>query len=843
VLSAVGDAGDLVVIAGRSGAPAADAPVDRLLEALGVPVPPTAEREPQATGLLHAADADDEVRSAVRILVAALHREQAVSLERMAVLYSTPEPYGPLLSEHLAAAGLRHQGFIGRPLCHSLAGRALLSTLRRATAPDPVRRDLLMAELGSVPWWAPDRSGAVPAARWEERSRELGVAGGLDRWRDTVGREQTLLAGRAADLEAAVAAGEAEPWRLERDRRRLDELTSLLDFVESDAAELRALAGARTWAELAERCRARLRRVRLPRPDEDPGGVEQRAAEAVDRLLDGVVGLDQLGEPASPAALLQLVEEELERPTRRGGLGDGVLVGPLGAAAGLDLDLVVLVGLAEGDLPGRPVEDSLLLDAERASVGDALRPSRARVQQRHLDLLHAVAAGREVVLAWPRGDLRRSAQRLPSRWVVDQARRLGADAGLERMAADRIESLQPRPDWIAECPSFAGGLASVAVPVHSQEYRLAVVARTGRLPVGSPGFDDPLLARSLELVRARDSDRLTRFDGVLPPGLVPSPAADGSVVAPTRLEAWRRCPSAYLLQHVLGVRPVDEPEDLLEIDPLERGSLLHDVLEAWVGEHLADPPEPGQSWGPAALARLDALAEEHFRDAEARGVTGRPLLWAFERERLLRLLRATAATDDDRRAGGGLVPAAVELPFGIERPFVVQLPSGRRLSLRGRIDRVDRTSTGAVAVVDYKSGKGTGRPDFDPADPTGGGTQLQLPLYVLAAQDLLGGPLDGARADYWFLADQRRRGLQVDEDVAALTLATLDRLVDLMERGVFVALPKAPDTSPFVECDCCDPDGLGTGDAHRRWTRKLTDPLVADLVALIDGPAPQEDPA
>ena len=49
----------------------------------------------------------------------------------------------------------------------------------------------------------------------------------------------------------------------------------------------------------------------------------------------------------------------------------------------------------------------------------------------------------------------------------------------------------------------------------------------------------------------------------------------GVEVPPTRLERYISCPFKYLLRDVLGLFAPEEPEDGLEIDPLEFGILVH----------------------------------------------------------------------------------------------------------------------------------------------------------------------------------------------------------------------------------------------------------------------------
>ncbi len=66
----------------------------------------------------------------------------------------------------------------------------------------------------------------------------------------------------------------------------------------------------------------------------------------------------------------------------------------------------------------------------------------------------------------------------------------------------------------------------------------------------------------------------------------------GLKVAPTTLEQYARCPFAFFMGHVLGVEPMDEPEEALLLSPLEKGSLYHEVLERVPAEGQGGRPLP-----------------------------------------------------------------------------------------------------------------------------------------------------------------------------------------------------------------------------------------------------------
>jgi hypothetical protein len=162
------------VIAAVTGDTRADAGVARTVRAVclehgGTPnlEPPTA-----ATSVLHASDADDEVRCVVRRIMAMLGSTPA---HRVAVLYGAANPYARLVGEHLADAGIEWNGAAVRPTIERTLGRLLIDLL---TLPDhDWRRDEVLAVVAAAP--VRDADGhRVPASRWDRISRAAGVVSG-----------------------------------------------------------------------------------------------------------------------------------------------------------------------------------------------------------------------------------------------------------------------------------------------------------------------------------------------------------------------------------------------------------------------------------------------------------------------------------------------------------------------------------------------------------------------------------------------------------------------------------------------------------------------------------------
>ena len=772
------------------------------------------------TRVLHATDPDDEVRAVVREVTTRLASTPG---HRIAILYGTADPYARLLHEHLAAADVRIHGRAVRPTAERPLPRALLRLL--ALPDQDFRRDQLMAVLSDVPLWF--RGTNVEASLAERTSRRAGVVRGTD-W-DRLTNLATEYRESAA-LEREVP--EPREWLIERNERLATAAEDLLAFVTELRDRLEALRQPATWKDLATGLESLWRHVlgvdeRTTLPDE-----QHRAADKVSTLLSSLASLDGVAGGATLQAARELLELELADDLDRvGKIGVGVLVGPISDGPGLDVDLLIVVGLAEGLLPARQREDPLLPDRARAAVRDELLPTaKQRLAKQH-DQLHAALAGAaESLLTFPRGDLRRGGVRVPSRWLLPTLRRLANDQGLQGTTWQRT----PSPS-IVELPSHAHAVETLRRPATSQEWRQrsAVAAAAVGEPIDDK-VDGVLFRRSLEVARARRSPTFTRFDGNLREvtGL-PDPT-ERAAVSPTALESWTTCPHGYFLQQVLRIQPNDTPEELLRISALQRGSLVHAIYERFVQEAIdgGDVPAPHVPWDEAARQRMRTIAAEEFAKVEQRGATGSPLLWEQDRQDILTDVLTFLGHDDRRRAEGGLTPVATELWFN-EIP--VDLPDGRTMLLKGTADRVDRAIGGGLVVADYKTGALASSYDRLSVDnPIDHGHRLQLPIYALAAQHELGETDAPVHSEYWFATRRGRYevcGYLVSEAVLAELRDALTVIVDGIRTGLFP--PRPVKDSGGYHCVYCDPDGLGDALAERTWERVRTAPELAAFVALV----------
>lgn len=839
LLAAVARRTPVAAVVGLTGDARADADVLVSLERMGAPAPaaaPAVSSEPVTT-IASASDPEDEVRRAVRRVVEAV--AAGTPLDRIALLHPSVAPYPTLVHEQVTAAGIPRNGTTPVPLAGRAAGRVLTGLL---DLPDEDwSRQAVTAWLTTAPILLGGRP--VPAARWERLTRRAGVVRGRTQWDE---RLEALAVERDERAAESAAAGDEEG--AERRAGEARDARRLRAFVLSLADDLsRARSKPRRWSRHRAWAQERLTTLLGPAdtwsawPD-----VERRAAEAVGTALDRLGALDAVEDAVGLDVFRRTLEVELDTDSGRiGRLGEGLLVGGITLGVGLDLDLVVVVGLAEGLAPVTLRDDSLLPDRERDAAGGAITRRRDAVGRQHRELHATLAAAPVRAISYPRGDLRGSKERVASRWLLAEASRLKGDGALW---SDDLERTQA--DWFHQGRSFDHGLRHLTLPATAQEHRLrsllSAVApgRSGLEVVRSVG--DAVLTAGGETLAGRRSSGFTRYDGNLSGLAPPSPAAE-QVERPTsatRLERWAHCPFDYFMGSVLGVRELDNPEDADTITPMDRGTLIHEVLETFVLEVLdrpeAERPGPYDGWTPADRARAQAIGEAVCDRFHAQGRTGRTLYWTRDRARILADVDRSLTMDEVQRSAHGTRHLHAELAFGRDGelpPVALALPDGRRVLFAGKIDRVDRVDAGGLVVADYKTGSPTKYQSLSADDPDQGGTHLQLVVYAAAAQAAAGEPGATVRSEYWFNSVRGKwatKGYEVTPEISARVGESLELIVRGIETGAFPLHPTDRTGSPFNPCWSCDPDFLGVTDLRRAWDAKADDPGVATFRELID---------
>ncbi len=380
---------------------------------------------------------------------------------------------------------------------------------------------------------------------------------------------------------------------------------------------------------------------------------------------------------------------------------DEVLVGSIERSRHPDIRAAVVLGFTDGLFPPLPVEDAVLNDEDRDRLLEAGVAVRPPARQRVLDeaLLAYIAltrASEALVVTYPTADNSGKALR-PSPYVA------ALTAGCPGLTVCRVEDpVQSRALW------------DIWVPADVTR-RLACEFRQR-----PPCRHDQAAARArfnamYEAERLADAgsdtlrDVFAGFRSVEPATLTPAALFRLGLASPrfsvSQLETYAACPFKYFAQYLLGLKERAEAA----LAALDVGRVHHAILEDFVaslGERRARFTELADdelkqvlsaSWERVAarLTQEDTLS--NARDA---------YVLRRSRSSLARVLRAQQAVLGAGRAR----PHAVEVPFGFDGDaglpaLELTTPKGRRIQLRGYLDRVDLaefTDELLGVVVDYK---------------------------------------------------------------------------------------------------------------------------------------------
>ena len=819
----------LTAVLGMTGVERADRAVRRSLERIGITDVGPTPKPPLATRVLHASDADDEVRCVVREVVTTV--AGGAPAHRVAVLYGATQPYARLLHEHLFSSGLLTNGPAPRAVQERAIARGFLGILKLWESDLP--RGSTFTALAEAPTSDLD-GGTVKVARWERISRAAGVVGGTDWWR----RLDHYAATQQRVVDEQERAEAPQPARLDAARREVENTQALAGFVSRLRHRLEDGAAKETWPDLSAWALGLFHDLYGEPGDLGRLPVEEKyAAAVIEGLLRSLAGLASFESEAELASLVDTLALELESALPRvGRFGEGVFVGPVSAAVGMDLDAVFVVGLAEDGFPGRLHEDALLSEAFREATAGELDRLRDRLDAKHRHLLAAFAAATEVTASFPRGDLRRSTERLPSRFLLHTLRAITGNDAL--MATEWAKTSAHRRGVIGELvgsESFAETIRHTDQPASEQEWRVRAASAGTEL-------DDAAVAAARALLGARASTDFTRFDGNLGAVAGLPHYTDGEqVVSPTALETFATCPHRFFAQRMLRVEPLEDPAEIIKVSAADIGTLMHAVMDRLITESkkAGTLPSYGKPWTTEHHRRIQEIAQEEAKDLTARGLTGHPRIWESELEQILIDLDRMLLDDDHWRAGEDAEVLASELSFGMRgaAPLALELDAGTVL-MRGSADKVDRARGGRLLVTDIKSGK-KARFRVIQDDPVAAGTKLQLPVYALAASCEFEG--EDSQAQYWFVRKPdagSRIGVALDDALRQRYAETLSVLVTAIAEGLFINKPSEKPAWNYVDCPYCTPDGLGHDEARWRYENKRTAAELTELMGLID---PQEE--
>jgi ATP-dependent helicase/nuclease subunit B len=366
---------------------------------------------------------------------------------------------------------------------------------------------------------------------------------------------------------------------------------------------------------------------------------------------------------------------------------DQVLIGAIDRARNPDLKLALVLGVNESIFPAAPAAQTILTDADRDELQTPLGPDlRDQIsRERFYGYIACTRASEKLVVTFSRqGD---DGQMLnPSPFIAHL---------LQIFPALKIEEFQNEIK-LADA-EHANEIAPLIFETQNPESRIQNWLELLKIPALTD------LSKSFQQLREPNSEEN------LSPTLAEKLYGPTLRTSVSRLEEFAACPFRFFVRS--GLR-ADERK-VFELDARERGSFQHDVLKFFHEQLMAE----GKQWRdiePAeARERIGKIAvglTENYRDGLLRDTAESRFAARALAESLQDFVAVIVAW---LRGQNEFDPSAAELEFdnqpGARAPaWEIDLGGGHKLSLHGRIDRVDlwrdeKSGDALALVLDYKS--------------------------------------------------------------------------------------------------------------------------------------------
>ncbi|KJS21868.1 MAG: hypothetical protein VR72_08370 [Clostridiaceae bacterium BRH_c20a] len=394
-----------------------------------------------------------------------------------------------------------------------------------------------------------------------------------------------------------------------------------------------------------------------------------------------------------------------------------------------------IVGLDSGRFPGQYREDPIILDIERKALSTELYLREGKIKENTYDMVQLLASikGR-VTLSYSAFDTVENRDVFPASLLLQVYRLLTDD--ITKDYSQLISYLGSKAGFIP---------CEVADVTDQTEYWLNQNFING-------GIKEPetLLASCYENLSVglkawaeRESSIFTSYDGKVKveSAMIDPRKNNQLVMSASQLESLAKCPYGYFLKYILKISPPEETkyDPGAWLDGAARGTLLHKIFETFYQDIKLKKENP-------ALVQHESLLYEIADEllVETKGEIPPPseVIYDYECREIKESCRFFLASEEQESVGA--TPRHFELAFGFEKaqdpilgeikPVYITLPSGDRIYLKGRIDRVDQTEDNGFIILDYKTGSTYG---FEESKYYQCGKQLQHTLYAAALEKIL----------------------------------------------------------------------------------------------------------
>ncbi len=376
---------------------------------------------------------------------------------------------------------------------------------------------------------------------------------------------------------------------------------------------------------------------------------------------------------------------------------DQVTVSKIDLARLMDIKSVFVVGANEGVLPKRIEQEGILTDTDRewfAQIGFELAPtSKMRLMDETYMVYRAFTSASDLLtVSFPIADEEGKAL-LPSLYIQKLK---------DMLSIDTIPAVIDPEELLDASP-----LAYISHPRASLAYLTSQI-RSGDLSAEWRAVlnyyeADPLwssvIKRIFAPIKPNKADPLR--ENITEP-LYGAPISSSV----SRVETYYGCPYAHYVAYGLRL----EERNQYKLAAPAMGDLFHAAIK-WISDEVM---RLGVSWSSLTQKQCRSLAKEAIEQLSPYFVNH--ILISSHRYRYIQhklegIIRQTAFMLSKHAKVSGFVPIALEVGFGPKETIPaleISLDQGRKMNVRGRIDRIDSTEIHGkpyLRVVDYKSSK------------------------------------------------------------------------------------------------------------------------------------------
>jgi CRISPR/Cas system-associated exonuclease Cas4 (RecB family) len=489
--------------------------------------------------------------------------------------------------------------------------------------------------------------------------------------------------------------------------------------------------------------------------------------------------------------------------------------------------LTFVVGLNQELFPGTGYQDPFLLDEERGKISVSLKTTEDSLRENLYGMAALISGLRgRAVLSYSSYDIVEERPSFPSSIMLQAFRLVEGEPRLDYSAL--LERLPEPHGFLPE---------DMEKTFDTIDWWMRKLSSDGTLYDGIDAVKGcfPELGQGIEALEIRNALRLSHYEGIIQVKAEDvHPLFNRDVImSSSRFELLASCPFAYFLNYILGLTKPEEVtfDPSAWLDPLQRGSLIHEIFCAFMSEvkKRGEKVEAKKHLSP-----IQEIAKEIITRYKEEIPPPSEGVFLKEKAEVMQALDVFLAAEE--KLGERVEPLMFEVVFGIaeekgkgmEEPVEMSLAPDRSFRLRGRIDRIDRVEGSGYRVVDYKTGRYS---RYDKLRCFGRGRTLQHVLYALAAEAILKKTGVDARpkvveSGYYF-PTRRGEGKEVtvrEFDREALK-GLLGELLDIVRKGHFIgSLDK-------TDCTYCDFQPIcGEGAADRTKAKKNANPEEFGIV-------------